>query len=207
MIDAYLTALDNALRGPRRAKADLLAEARDHLVEATEAHQETGLARTPAEHAAITDFGALAEIVPAYQSELDLAQGNRTALATLSLSAAQPLVWAVFAEINNTPQHPRLVNDIVENLGGAIILLAMLAALSYRYGMRHHAVREKLPRLTGIGALAACALLATGSVLMTVLSGGTMTPLWTIAFVLTPAAGTAVSAWRCLGGRPKHAID
>jgi hypothetical protein len=207
VIDAYLTALGTALRGPRRAKADLLAEARDHLVEAAEAARETGLARPAAEAAAVADFGTLDEIVPAYQAELDLSQGHRTALATLSLSAAQPLVWATFARLTDTPEHPRLANELVENLGGVIILLALLTAVAYRYGMRHQAIRPRLPRVTGLAALTSCALLSAASILLTILSGGYLTPLWTAAFVLAPAAYTTTSAYRCLRTRPKHPVD
>ncbi|MFL6125103.1 permease prefix domain 1-containing protein [Actinophytocola sp.] len=207
MIDAYLTALGNALRGPRRAKANLLAEARDHLLEATEAYQENGLDRPTAEAAAVADFGDLADIIPPYQAELSLSQGHRTALAMLSLSAAQPLVWATFARLSDTPEHPRLANEMVENLGGTIILLALLTAVAYRYGMRHPAIRLRLARLTGVAALTSCALLAAASILLTILSGGYLTPLWTATFVLAPAAYTTMSAYRCLHTRPKHPID
>lgn len=206
MIDAYLEALNTTLRGPRRAKTDLLTEARDHLVDATETHERNGLDRPAAEQAAIEDFGDLDEIAPGYQAELSLAQGHRTALAALSLTAAQPLVWNY--TFPNTPAPPQLADNIVENVGGVVILLTLLAVLTYRWGMRHPATRENLAQLTGVGALGVCAFLISASTLLTAWSNNHLAPLWTVIFVLAPAAWVATSARRCLlTSRPQHATD
>ena len=209
MIDAYLTELGTALRGPRRAKSDLLAEARDHLTDATEQYERDGLERPAAERAATADFGELAEIVPAYQAELGLAQGHRTALGVLCLSAAQPFVWGyAFRWVSGTSTaQPETADDLVEDLGGLTILLALLAVLAYRFGMRHPKVRPKLAQVTGIGALGACAFLASASVLLTASTGGYVTLLWTVTFVLAPAAWVAASASRCLRSGPQYVID
>jgi hypothetical protein len=206
VIDAYLTALNAALRGPRRAKTDLLAEARDHLVDATENHERNGLNRTAAEQAAIDEFGELDEIVPGFQAELGLAQGHRTALAALTLTAAQPLVWNY--TFPGAPGLPQLADDIVENIGGVAILLTLLAVLTYRWGMRHPTVRENLAQLTGVGALGVCAFLISASTLLTAWSSNHLALLWTVAFVLAPAAWVTTSARRCLlASRTQHAID
>jgi hypothetical protein len=87
---------------------------------------------------------------------------------------------------------------VVENLGGTTILLALLGVLTYHLGMRHPAIRTRLTRITGIAALAACALLVSLSVVMTVLVGNAMSLLWTVAFVLLPTAWVTTSASRCL---------
>ena len=78
MIDAYVADLADALRGPRRAKADLIAEARDSLVDATEAYARRGFDRAAAERRAVQEFGMIAEIAVGYQTELGLAQGPRS---------------------------------------------------------------------------------------------------------------------------------
>lgn len=209
MIDAYLTELGTALRGPRRAKSDLLAEARDHLVDTTEQYERDGLERPAAERAATADFGELAEIVPAYQAELGLAQGHRTALGALCMSAAQPFVWGyAFHWVSGTSTAaPQTADDLVEDLGGLTILLALLAVLAYRFGMRHPKIRTKLAQITGIGALGACAFLASASVLLTAWTGGYLTLLWTVTFVLAPAAWVATNASRCLLRGPQHTVD
>lgn len=209
MIDAYLTELGTALRGPRRAKSDLLAEARDHLVDTTEKYERDGLERPAAERAATADFGALAEIVPAYQAELGLAQGHRTALGVLFMSAAQPFVWGyAFRWVSgSSTAQPQSADDLVEDLGGLTILLALLAVIAYRFGMRHPRIRTKLAQITGFGALGACTFLASASVLLTLWTGGYLTLLWTVTFVLAPATWVATSASRCLRSGPQHTID
>ena len=207
MIDAYLTTLAAALRGPRRAKTDLLAEARDHLVDATEDYERKGLTRAEAEQAAIEDFGEPAEIAPSYQAELSLAQGQRTALAALTLTAAQPLIWN-YAFPGGGHAQPPLADNIVENIGGVAILLTLVAALTYRFGMRHPAIRENLARLTGVGALGVCVFLASASTLLTAWSPGHQALLWTVTFVLAPATWLAKSARRCLLiSRPQHIVN
>lgn len=207
MIETYLRALNGALRGPRRAKADLLAEAHDHLTDAKEAYEQAGLPPQAAEQSALNDFGSVEEIAPAYQTELNLAQGHRTAAAALTLAATQPVAWAAFGRLYDNPTYPQLADEIVENIGGAIILLSLLAVLSYRYALRRPAIREKLARATGIGALGVAATLTTASLTLTALTGGYVTLLWTVTFVLTPATWVAVSARRCLLSRPQHPIN
>lgn len=209
MIDAYLTELGKALRGPRRAKSDLLAEARDHLTDATEQYEREGLKRPAAERAATREFGELAEIIPAYQAELGLSQGHRTALGTLFMSAAQPFVWGyAFNWVSdNSANQQNDADNLVENLGGLTILLALLAVLAYRFGMRHPRIRTKLAQVTAIGALGACALLTSGSVLLTARTGGYLTLLWTVTFVLIPAAWVATSANRCLRSGPQNTVN
>jgi hypothetical protein len=198
VLDAYLAELDATLRGPRRAKADLLAEARDHLVDATEAYEHGGLDRAAAEHAAVRDFGELAEIVPAYQAELGWVQGRRTALTVLAVSAAQPLLWnRAFHWLTGTPTDQSLVADeVVENLGAVTILLALLTVLAYR----SPTVRTRLTRFTGIAALGMCAMFVSFSALLTILTGQSnpIDLMWTATFALAPMTCVAMSARRCL---------
>lgn len=178
-------------------------------MDTTEQYERDGLARQAAERAATADFGELAEIVAAYQAELGLAQGHRTALGALCMSAAQPFVWGyAFQWVSGTSAAaPQTADDLVEDLGGLTILLALLAVLAYRFGMRHPKIRTKLAQVTGIGALGACAFLASASVLLTAWTGGYLTLLWTVTFVLAPAAWVATSASRCLRSGPQHTVD
>jgi hypothetical protein len=175
-------------------------------MDATAAYEEAGLGHAAAQRQAIADFGSVDELVPAYQAELGLAQGHRTALAAFTLSAAQPFVWDY--AFPGTQGEPQLADTIVENVGGVVILLTFLAVLAYRFATRHPATREKLARLTGIGAFTAAATLAMASTLLTALSGDPLALVWTVSFVLVPAALVTVSARRCLlSGRPQHAVD
>ena len=92
LIDEYVTGLSRRLTGPRRAKADLLTEARHGLVDAAEAHASAGLPSAEASARAVSDFGGYREILAGYQAELAAAQGRRTALlVTIAMPAAMML--------------------------------------------------------------------------------------------------------------------
>jgi len=98
VVDDYVAGLDGALRGPRRVKADLVAEARHSLADATDAFKREGLSGDRAARRAVAEFGSYAEVVPGYQAELAVAQGRRTALlfgtALVALRYLTPLIWA-----------------------------------------------------------------------------------------------------------------
>jgi HAAS domain-containing protein len=193
VIEAYLSELDATLRGPRRTKADLLAEARDHLLDAAEAYEDSGLARPAAERAATADFGTLEEVAPAYQAELGWTQGRRTALTVLFVFAAQPFLWDYAVPwVTGAPSGVNAAADeVVEGLGGVTILLALLTVLAHRFGMRHPSVR-----VTGVATVAVCVLFIALGTVLAVQSG--TNPLWTMAFVTVPMGWTAIAARRCL---------
>jgi hypothetical protein len=209
-IDAYVAELDAALLGPRRAKIDLLTEARDSLVDAAEAFESGGTDRIRAEREAVREFGTLGEIVPGYQAELAIAQGRRTVLALLFVFLAQPFVWGYSFRwvTSSSAEDPRsgfqAIDDFVERLGMVTILASLVAVLAYRIGMRYPAIRERIARTTAIFALAMCVAFAILGSLLTLISIKPNTSVllvqlvWTVAFVLIPVFLIALSARRCL---------
>ncbi|GLY69867.1 permease prefix domain 1-containing protein [Amycolatopsis taiwanensis] len=92
-IAEHLARLDARLRGPRAAKADLLNEARDGLMDAAEAYRAAGRPDIEAQRLAVRDFGEVDTVAPAYQGELGLAGGIR-ALRTILI--AIPGMHAIF---------------------------------------------------------------------------------------------------------------
>ncbi|MER5320950.1 permease prefix domain 1-containing protein [Streptosporangium roseum] len=70
VIDDFVDRLCRMLKGPSHAKRDLLAEARDGLVDAAEALERRGFGRVEAERRAVREFGLLGEIAHGYQREL-----------------------------------------------------------------------------------------------------------------------------------------
>lgn len=86
-IDAYLISLDRRLFGPRRAKRDLLREARDSLIDAAEAHRRAGLDARRAQERAVTEFGAVGRIAPGYQVELAVTATWRLGLLLAAAAA------------------------------------------------------------------------------------------------------------------------
>ncbi|HEX2773981.1 MAG TPA: permease prefix domain 1-containing protein [Micromonosporaceae bacterium] len=97
MIEEYVDTLGRRLRGPRRPKADLVREVRHSLDDAAEAYVDSGLDPRAAQSRAVAEFGALHDLVPAYQAELTalsvrgLAR-RATAVAALLVAGAD-LMW------------------------------------------------------------------------------------------------------------------
>lgn len=207
-VETYLAALGRALSGPRRRKADLLAEARDSLEDATEAFEVQGLSRWEAEEHAVADFGDLQVVAPGYRAELGIAQGRRTALFLCLVMLAQPIVWKEGAWSWN--QHPdpanglsAILNQFVMVVGVLSIAGAVIALLATGIGLRFPAVRDRSTRATAVFALISCASVSAIAILMALSSSSTNgsgpVGLAVVAgFVVTPLALVGRSARRCL---------
>lgn len=142
-VESYLAELSRALSGPRRRKADLMAEAHDHLVDATEAFEADGLSRLDAEREAVHDFGDLRDVVPGYRAELGIAQGRRTAVMLCLVLLAQPIVWqeGVWA----WTQHPETANAFAALMNQLVMVVGMLAIMRRRTGPRRDRSGAALP--------------------------------------------------------------
>ncbi|MEV0730827.1 permease prefix domain 1-containing protein [Polymorphospora sp. NPDC050346] len=165
-IDDYLRTLGQRLHGPRRLRADLLAEARDSLEDAAAAYERAGLAPVAARRRAVAEFGTPGELVPAYQAEL-AAAGTRTlalrilVVAIVLLSSAD-LMWQGAPWTGVRPPAGYLALSASLDLFWIVTgLLAAGAWLGLRYAARHGAP-VRLPRLLG-RSMAACVGLAAGA--------------------------------------------
>ncbi|MEV6926439.1 permease prefix domain 1-containing protein [Dactylosporangium sp. NPDC051485] len=192
-IDAYVTSLRRALRGPRSAKADLLAEARDGLTDAAEHYESTGLPRLAAERLAVSDFGPVADLAPEYQRELALTQARRTAVLVGTAVAAQSLVSELAWRREATswtwqPDHLyTLLANTVDYAAYAVVAAALLAALACGIGARYVTVGRTFARATGIAAISVVAFFIAGSILLSAFS-----PAW------TSHSGAGISAWHAV---------
>jgi hypothetical protein len=210
-IDGYLDGLASALRGPQRLRADLLAEARDSLLDTAEAHRERGVPAGDAERLAIAEFGTYREVVPGYQAELAVAQGRFTALLlALSLPALHliaPLMWWKGPWIAAEPPGPgylTLAAHFDYLLFGATAL-AVLALVGFRWGGRFVRDGRRYARAIGVGALVFLAVHgATGAVVL-----GVSFYQWPESMRWPPMIGgstamalaflyAAATAWRCV---------
>lgn len=205
-VEAYLTELDGALRGPRRVKADLLAEARDSLTDAAEAYRGAGLEPGVAERRAVEDFGAVGEVAPGYQAELTLAQGRRTALLLFGSLAMQPFAWGATGP-SFEPRHPEpgpayhLVDGVIESLGGIALLVSFAAVLICGIGVRYLGMRPVLTMATGIFAYAMSATFVGLGVVLAVLGPDVHVlagMAWFTVVLVLPLTAVAFSARRCL---------
>ncbi|GAA1539975.1 hypothetical protein GCM10009741_48450 [Kribbella lupini] len=207
-VDVYMADLSSALSGPRRRRADLMAEARDSLEDATEAYEAGGLGRLEAEQNAVADFGELAEVVPGYRAELGIAQSRRTALMLFLVMIAQPIVWQEGAwawtqQPEGTTPLLDLLNRSVMVTGSLSIVGAVLAVVGTGLGLRYPWLRERVARATAVFALVSAAAVGTIAVLMgwfsTELDGSNLAGLGVVGgFVLLPLLLVSYSAQRCL---------
>jgi hypothetical protein len=94
-IDDYVTGLRRTLKGPVRARRDLVAEARDSLYDAAEAYELDGLDPAEAERRAVGEFGRIDEIAPGYQEELAACQGRRLAVLLFVSVPLTAILWSV----------------------------------------------------------------------------------------------------------------
>jgi hypothetical protein len=205
-VDHYLAALAKALTGPRRRKADLLAEARDHLTDATEALEAGGLDRADAERVAVADFGTLEDVVPGYRADLAVSQTRRTAVLLFAALIIQPIVWQEGVwSWSRGPDQPNVLNDVLQTavhaVGMVTIAGAVLAVIGAGIGLRHSLVRAHLGRATALFALAASASISVISIGMATTSphpDGAQDFGVVAAFVVLPLLAVGLQAARGL---------
>jgi hypothetical protein len=210
LIDSYVAELAAALGGPRRVRADLVTEARDSLVDATERWQQAGLEPSAAKRRAVDEFGPLDEIAAGYRTELDLARAKRTVWLFAAVLLPQPVIWAEGRWPWNSAPMPAADRPVVvflqtaiEWTGMGLVFGALLALAACGVGLRWPAVRRRAAIVA-----AGFALVASASMLLAglVLSAGSATDLpgmaasvgWALLLVLAPMAVVMVTAARCL---------
>jgi hypothetical protein len=200
-IDRYVDDLDRELVGTRRAKADLVREARHHLEDARTSYQEAGHPPSDAADLAIRDFGTLNEVRAAYQTELSLAAAERTSLLVVATLLLQALIWTDGAPWVRA-DHPgadlaHALDLAVESFGGLCMLAAAVTALGCRVGTRW----------VGDGRL-----LALGGVLVARAAYAVIVPMSVALAAVTPPAPTPTSLAVELGwialflGVPMYAV-
>lgn len=206
LIEAYVTELDRALRGPRTAKADLLTEVRDSLTDAAEAHERAGLDRRTAERRAVAEFGPVSEIAADYQTELGLTQGRRTALLIFFVLAAQPVLWRLTRHLtgqagSDAPGY-LLVDALVSWLGTASLVVAVLMVVAAGRGVRYLGTHRGLVRATGIFAFAVCVVFSVLGSLLTALTPHPLLSVTglpgTLLFLMLPLAWVGRWGRACL---------
>jgi hypothetical protein len=210
-IDGYVAGLAAALRGPRRVRDDLVAEARDSLTDAAEAYQEAGMSPPAAQRRAVDEFGSYQEIVPDYQAELAVAQGRRTALLiALALPVLYLLAPMMWWHSTWSAAHPvssgylRLATSFdYLSLGGG--LLAAVVLLGFGWGSRYVRDGVGLTHALGYGALTFLMVhgIAGSAIYLWSVSQWPAAvrwpPLWAGGVAMWLAYDyAAVCAWRCL---------
>lgn len=207
-VDAYVAELAASLRGPRRLRADLLAEACDGLADAVRTHEESGVDRATAERAAVAEFGAVSVIARDYQRVLGMSQGRRTALVLFGVSALESLLpaqaWRLAGmDWGGVPPAYRGLADLVTWNGAAAVVVGLLVFFACGVGERHGTAHPWVPRALAVFALC-WGVLATGPSLLlgAVSSSTTFDSLphlaWLAVLGALPVLWVVSSARRCL---------
>lgn len=199
MIAGYLDELTAALRGPRGARADLLAEARDGLVDVADAYRLHGMEPDAADRRAVEEFGTVDELAPRYQAELGLSQGRRTAWSIVLVLLAQPVLWS--AVTTGTPDSPgyAVVDRTTSWVGGLTIAVGLLLALGCGLGQRYVGPPDRLTRLAGGFGLTVVVVFTGIGGLYAAFGGTLLSDLPLLAgFLLLPLAWIAYASRRCL---------
>jgi hypothetical protein len=100
-IESYLAQVAAALPGPARARADIVAELRSGLLDATDAHHHAGLAPPADAQAAIDEFGHPAQIAAAFRPGIAATQARHVAITLLATGPLIGLAWAAAARASH----------------------------------------------------------------------------------------------------------
>ncbi|MEO3818215.1 permease prefix domain 1-containing protein [Plantactinospora sp. B24E8] len=177
-IDDYVSTVGAELRGSARLRADMLAEIRDALVDASESHQAAGLAGQEAEEQAVREFGSARRIAAGLQEVLAVAHGRRTALVFLAVVGVQALGAELLGHLggwrmmwgDEQPGAAYLwLARTTDLLAGGALVAAVAAVLLLGRGLRHVGIRLGLVRLTAALAATMIVLTVGCGVLLTVL--------------------------------------
>ncbi|MGN9764659.1 permease prefix domain 1-containing protein [Micromonospora sp. SD12] len=204
IVEERLRELGARLRGPRRLRSDLLAEARHGLLDAVDAYRESGLPAAEAQRRAVAEFGTPAELAPAYQAELAAGALRGLSLRVVALATvafvAGDLTWQGASWDGSPPPAAyQLLSASVGWIWAAAFVLAAIGLLpAGRSALRGRAVDRAVgTALTGVLALGVLA----GSTLFAWSIG-----LWDAALTWPPMIiGTVVAAAGYLWlGRAAH---
>jgi hypothetical protein len=188
----YTATLTASLHGPPRAKSRLVAEIRDGLSDTMAAYTREG---RPAEQA-VRDFGTPAELVPACQRELTIAQARRTA-GTIALTG--PLLiacWYALWTVDGLLPRAALVLAI--HLAGAAAVLAAVAMAATGRLSRWLPTPPRFPlAVAWMGTIASVAMAVATLTLAVAAIGALDWPLIVLAAALGAAShGTVASSAR-----------
>ncbi|MCC8246206.1 permease prefix domain 1-containing protein [Saccharothrix luteola] len=198
-VEDYLEELAASLHGPARAKAAMLREVRDGLVDAVEAQTRCGVPHAQAARRAVRDFGAADEVAPEFQRELTIAQTRRTArVAAVTVPVLVVCQLLVHAAAGDWRLGALAVH--LAALATAAGLLAVTALVATGPLTRMLPTPHRLPLAVAWTASAAAVGMALAAVALGVTSAlSTDWPLTAFAGVLATAAHgvVATSAREC----------
>ncbi|MEU6645379.1 permease prefix domain 1-containing protein [Saccharomonospora sp. NPDC046836] len=210
-VTATIRTLQRSLRGPRRARAEMVREVHDGLADAVEGYRDAGLPLAEAQFRAVADFGDPRHVAAELQAELAARYGRfaaaRMAIAFPMLMLLWDQIWAgdpATAHAQATTA-TTLLADLIDVLSLTAAAGSLLARARLSLGARRGVDPDRVTR--GIGFLALCTLVSIGggSILLNLVNdwpdeGLYDTPLAIGVFLTTVSVAiwVGVSGHRCL---------
>ncbi|GIF70507.1 permease prefix domain 1-containing protein [Asanoa siamensis] len=198
LVDEHIQRLDRALSGPVRLKRRMLTEARDGLDDAVRDLCDAGQPPAAAQRQAVTEFGAVDEVAPAFQAELAASAARVLGLRVLAVFAVtaicSDLMWQGAPWTGPQPPLGYLVlSASVDWLGKVAIASALLGSLTLWVATRRgRGVPRRVLRRATAGLVGVLTLIATTSTALFAWSAG----MWDTALTWPPmiAGGVAMAA-------------
>ncbi|WP_409236699.1 permease prefix domain 1-containing protein [Streptomyces sp. PA5.6] len=203
-IDDHVAALTAALRGPERAKSRLIEEMHDGLMDTAAAYADAGADETEAARLAVREFGTVADLAPACQHELTIAQARHTA-RTITLTA--PFLLACWYLARGDLLWQRLATHLTLIATVAALLAAATLAVTGTLARRLPTPHRLPLAVAWVGTTASAAMAVATLSLAVAAALATNWPLLTAAGALAAAShavvATSVRACRrCVGLNP-----
>jgi hypothetical protein len=171
MIGTYLDELAVALIGPSGARAAVVAEISDGLLETVGSYRTRGLKAGEAVHAAIAEFGEPRTVAAAFSPEIGARQARRTAVALMTSGPLVGLAWIAGAVLAALPPVRHGLTGpwwALSVVGLALVVAApsmlLVVVATGRAGLRFVLPPSLPPMAAGIAGVAA--LIADGTLLM-----------------------------------------
>jgi hypothetical protein len=190
-IAGYLADLDRRLRGPRRKRADIVAEIGDGLLAAADRHRDRGATPLAAARAALTQLGPPEAVVRAFAGELATARA-RHLLAALLLTGPLVGVWWLLLLTPAWPTHPTQLwaaIPVLPLVGAAVVAAGAVLTTTGGHARRLPRLSPRRAQLSVQVVVAACA--ATDVTMLVVLGAVTIAGATGHPPVLVVAAAAA----------------
>jgi hypothetical protein len=104
-VESYLAEVTARLPGPARTHAEIVAELRSGLLDATDAHRSAGLPSAQAALAAVSEFGDPSQVADGFRAEIAAGQARRVAASLLSAGPLVGLLWITAALASHLGVH------------------------------------------------------------------------------------------------------
>jgi hypothetical protein len=132
IIENYLKQVAADLPGPRRARADIIAELHSSVLDATDGRIASGLTPEAAARSALDELGAPAELAAAYRPELTIKQARRHAITFIVGGVVIAALWAHAAQLSDRATRPgwQLLGAPPVPIAATALLLATATGLT-----------------------------------------------------------------------------